>query len=155
MATETERKFLVEGESDKALAERRRHIEQFYLSARPEATVRVRIADGRAWLTVKGLTRGCSRAEYEYEVPVADAEGMRVMAEGRVVEKTRWVVPAGDSLKWEVDEFHGALAGLTVAEIEVPEENTVFERPEFVGREVTGDARYYNSSLALDTDSPL
>lgn len=154
MGLEIERKFIVADDSYRALSVGKRHIVQYYLSADPERTVRVRIADGRAWLTVKGLTCGCSRGEWEYEVPVADADAMSAMAVGRKVEKTRWIVPTSDDgLRWEVDEFEGDLRGLVVAEIELPSEATPFDRPGFVGREVTGDAAYYNSSLALGEGS--
>ena len=149
MGLEIERKFLVKDGSYKAASVRQRHIAQFYLSADPKRTVRVRIADGKAWLTVKGLTEGFTRGEWEYEIPVADARAMSAMAEGRTVKKTRWIVPAGDGLKWEVDEFGGDLQGLVVAEIELPSEAASFDRPAFIGREVTGDAAYYNSNLAL------
>ena len=149
MGLEIERKFLVADDGYKAASDRQRHIAQYYLSAEPARTVRVRIADGRAWLTVKGLTEGCTRSEWEYEIPVADARAMSALAVGRTVEKTRWIVPAGNGLRWEVDEFAGELSGLVVAEIELPAEDTPFDRPPFIGHEVTGDAAYYNSSLAL------
>lgn len=155
MGLEIERKFLVSGDSFMAVSTFRIHIVQFYLNAEPDRTVRVRISGSRAWLTVKGITNGCRRGEWEYEIPVADAEAMRCMAVGRVVSKTRWIVPAGDGLKWEVDVFDGPLLGLRVAEIELPSEDTGFDRPAFVGREVTGIPAYYNSVLALGAEGDL
>lgn len=149
MAKEIERKFLVRDESYKTLATERRELVQAYLSADPKATVRVRIADGRGYLTVKGRNSGAVRDEWEYEIPARDAEEMiERCSSGTVITKTRHIIPAGKGLKWDVDEFHGAHEGLVVAEIELPDKETTFPLPEFIGREVTGDARYYNSSLS-------
>lgn len=147
MAKEIERKFLVKNTSYRDMASGRRHIEQAYLSRDPRATVRVRIIDGEARLTVKGLNDGAIRDEWEYAVPVEDARDMTERcATGRVIVKTRYIVPFG-GLTWEVDEFEGSLAGLTVAEVELPSADAEVTMPPFVGEEVTGDARYYNSSL--------
>ena len=149
MAKEIERKFLVCGTEYRTQAEARYEIMQGYLSADPDATVRVRIAGDNAFITVKSRNSGAVRNEWEYPVPAADArEMLRVCNRGRLIEKTRYIVSAGNGLRWEVDEFHGALDGLVVAEIELPSEDTVFGLPAFVGEEVTGDAHYYNSSLA-------
>lgn len=148
MAKEIERKFLVGDESYKALATENIEIRQGYLSTDPEATVRVRIAGDKAFLTVKGRNRGAVRNEWEYPVPASDAIAMLTCCGGRTVEKTRWIVPAENGLKWEVDEFHGRHEGLVVAEIELPAEDTPFVRPAFVGREVTGEPQYYNSALS-------
>lgn len=148
MATEIERKFLVTDSSYRAEAVRKTDISQGYLSADPDATVRVRIAGEHAWLTVKSRNTGATRGEWEYAVPKADALEMLSRCCGtRVLEKTRYIVPAANGLRWEVDEFHGALEGLVVAEIELPAEDTPFEKAPFIGEEVTGDPRYYNSSL--------
>lgn len=155
MAKEIERKFLVK---DPAAALRAAtesvELEQGYLCRVPERTVRVRVNSLKgAFLTVKGLTRGASRSEWEYPLPVEDALAMlRECAEG-VLGKTRYFVPAEgevDGLSWEVDCFHGSLEGLVLAEIELPQEDTTFVRPEWLGEEVTGDARYYNSMLAAE-----
>lgn len=154
MAKEIERKFLVCSDCFLSQSTACRHITQFYLTADPARTVRVRIADDGAWLTVKGLTRGCTRNEWEYAIPADDARAMQAMAVGRVVSKRRYLVPAGKDLCWEVDVFDGSLAGLSVAEIELPAEDTPFARPDFVGREVTGDAAYYNQQLALADTLP-
>lgn len=123
---------------------------QGYLSTLPEATVRVRVADGRGFITVKGRNSGACRSEWEYEVPEADAlEMLRQCAQSNVLEKTRYVVPAPEpGLFWEVDVFEGSLKGLVLAEIELPSEDFAVELPGFVGREVTCDSRYYNSVLA-------
>lgn len=147
MAKEIERKFLVENTNFEAFSTCRHEIMQGYLSRRIDATVRVRIMDDRAFLTVKGRNHGVVRDEWEYEIPVADARDMlQRCAEGSVISKTRYLVPFG-GYTWEVDAFHGAHEGLIVAEIELPSAETSFPLPSFVGREVTGDPRYYNSNL--------
>lgn len=155
MAKEIERKFLVNGDGYKSAATGCRHIEQGYLSTSADATVRVRIADERGFITVKSRNRGAERGEWEYEIPVADARAMIALCGGNTLRKTRWLVPAGEGLTWEVDEFGGRLDGLTVAEIELPATDTPLPPlPPFIGREVTGDPRYYNSQL-VSGPSPL
>jgi CYTH domain-containing protein len=146
MGVEIERKFLVVGEGWRGggLAV---EIRQGYLNLDPDRTVRVRIAGEAAFLTVKGRARGAVRAEFEYPVPVADAEALLGMCEGGVIAKTRTRLPAGDVV-WEVDEFTGDNAGLVVAECELATEDQPFERPAWLGEEVTDDPRYGNSSLA-------
>lgn len=147
MAKEIERKFLVTSETYKEMASNATNIKQAYLNRNPDATVRVRVRNGRAWLTVKGRNRGMVRDEWEYEIPSEDAEAMiERCAQGTVIDKTRFLVPFG-GFTWEVDEFHGVHDGLTVAEIELPSPDTEFSLPPFVGEEVTGDPRYYNSNL--------
>ena len=144
MSQEIERKFLVRaGWQPEGTGGR---IAQGYLSAVPERTVRVRVRGERGYLTVKGKNNGISRAEFEYEVPLADAEAMLALCEQRLIEKTRYRVPAGE-LCWEIDVFAGANAGLVVAEIELPTPDTPFARPDWLGAEVSDDPRYYNSSL--------
>lgn len=147
MAKEIERKFLVVGDSYKALATRSDEIAQGYLSTDSDRTVRVRIKGGKAFLTVKTRNQGITRNEWEYEIPLADAREMLECC-GTVLRKTRYYVPAGEGLTWEVDEFHNPHPGLTVAEIELPSEDTPFAIPSFIGKEVSGDPAYYNSSLA-------
>ena len=147
MAKEIERKFLVTDDSYRPMATYRRDIAQGYLSMRREATVRVRIADGQGYLTVKGITSGATRDEWEYSIPAADARAMMTICEGTVIDKTRYIVPF-KGLTWEVDEFHGTYEGLTVAEVELPSENEQIALPPFIGREVTGDPQYYNSVMA-------
>lgn len=147
MAKEIERKFLVKNSIFMELSSSRQEIKQGYVSRRPEGTVRVRICDGKAFLTVKGRSHGAVRDEWEYPVPVEDAMQMLARCtEGNVIEKTRYIVPSG-GLKWEVDVFHGTHEGLVVAEIELPAPDTTFTPPSFIGPEVTGDPRYYNSNL--------
>lgn len=143
---EIERKFLVSGDAWKALG-RPVVYRQGYLNDAKERTVRVRIAGQLAWITIKGVNRGAVRAEFEYPIPVEDAAVLlETMALKPIIEKTRTCIDyAGHT--WEVDEFAGANAGLTVAEIELAGEDESFEKPVWVGAEVTGDARYFNSSL--------
>lgn len=147
MLVEIERKFLVEGDY-KAHATSHAHIAQGYLCADGKRTVRVRLRDDRGYLTVKGpsLDGGLSRFEWEKEITADEARLLLPLCLPGVVEKVRHLVPAGE-LTYEVDEFLGANAGLTVAEIELPTVDTPFERPDWLGREVTGSRRYYNSAL--------
>lgn len=147
MSKEIERKFLVRGSGYRLPGVRAVNIEQGYLNVDPERTVRVRIADADAFLTVKSKTRGIERGEWEYAVPRADALEMLELCTRRI-SKTRYIVPAAKGLKWEVDEFHGRLEGLVLAEIELPDSGFEVELPEFIGREVSGDPAYYNSNLA-------
>ena len=122
-------------------------IRQGFLSTDPERVVRVRVAGPRAFVTIKGRTVGISRSEYEYEVPVAEADEMLArLALRPLVEKTRYKV-AFDGLVWEVDVFSGENTGLVVAEVELPAEDAAVALPAWVGREVTADRRYYNANL--------
>jgi adenylate cyclase len=144
MPTEIERKFLVTGtEWHEAFSF---HIFQGYLCRENEITVRVRLTGEKGFLTVKGIKKGISRPEFEYEIPVADAEQLLKLSDGAVIEKIRHVV-LYKGFKWEVDEFLGENAGLIVAEIELEKEDQIFERPDWLGQEVTGDPRYSNASL--------
>lgn len=147
MAKEIERKFLVRDLSFRTSAVEEIHIVQGYLNTDPDRTVRVRIAGERAFITVKTRNCGCVRDEWEYPVPVADAGAMMAACVG-VIDKTRYVVPAGDGLHWEIDCFHGAAAPLVLAEIELPSADTSFVLPSFIGEEVTGNPAYYNSAIA-------
>ena len=146
MGTEIERKFLVVGDGWRGLAEGT-VIRQGYLSTVAQRTVRVRLAGDQAYLTVKGPSVGATRAEFEYEIPVADAEQLLAMCEGPLIEKIRYRIPA-DEVVWEVDEFQGDNAGLLVAECELKTADQEFARPEWLGNEVTDDARYYNANLS-------
>lgn len=150
MAEEIERKFLVRDDSWRAAGHARRMV-QGYLSLDPERTVRVRIAGEEAWLTVKGRTHGCTRVEHEFKLPLDVAEEMMGLCLPGVIEKTRHEIRVGGHL-WEVDEFQGRNAGLVVAEIELETESEAFEKPDWLGEEVTGDPRYYNASL---TENPF
>ncbi|GAA4127176.1 CYTH domain-containing protein [Aminobacter aganoensis] len=149
MAKEIERKFLVKGPEWRSLVEDRIRIRQFYLAANTGRSVRLRIANGEmATLTLKFGSRGRERDEFEYQVPLAEAEEMAEFAIGRVIEKTRHHVSHRGRL-YEIDVFGGELSGLVIAELETPEDVPASELPAWLGQEVTGDARYYNASLAL------
>lgn len=146
MGLEVERKFLVTGDAWRTLGEAV-SIRQGYLSAHPASTVRVRIAADRAWLTVKGVSVGAARSEYEYAIPLSDAEEMLATLCARpLLEKRRTRIPAGE-VTWEVDEFLGENLGLIVAEVELRDRDQPVALPAWIGAEVTGDARYYNSNL--------
>lgn len=150
MAKEIERKFLVKDDSFIPQAQGKHEIMQAYISTEPDRTVRVRIKDDSAFLTVKTRNDGCVRNEWEFEIePEAALEMMQSCCTAKI-SKTRYVVPAGNGLFWEIDVFHGRHQGLVVAEIELPSSDACFTLPPFIGEEVTGDARYYNSSLAED-----
>lgn len=145
MAREIERKFLVK-EGDWRAAEGVRY-RQGYLNSVKERVVRVRTIGDRGYLTVKGLTVGASRLEFEYEIPVRDAEQMLdELCERSLIEKDRYKVQHA-GLVWETDEFFGENQGLVVCEVELESEDQEFERPEWLGEEVTGDPRYFNSNL--------
>ena len=147
MAIEIERKFLVLGTAWQA--ERGVRICQGYLNRDKRRTVRVRIAGDQAYLTVKGTNQGNTRAEFEYAIPVADAEQLLALCDGPTVDKVRRKIQHGDHV-WEVDEFLGQNAGLVVAEIELASEDETFSMPAWVGREVSDDNRYFNSQLATN-----
>ena len=146
MAIETERKFLLADERWKASVVKSIKMRQNYLSYGP--TVRVRLAGDQAFVTIKSATKGCSRAEYEYAIPPEDAaEMLDTLCKGHEVCKTRHIVIFGGKT-WEIDEFEGVNTGLILAEIELAGDTEVFERPPWLGEEVTGKAEYYNGSLA-------
>lgn len=147
MAQEIERKFLVQGEF-KSQAFQAERIIQGYLSSQPERTVRVRIRGDRGFLTIKGKSseNGVSRYEWEKEIPLAEARELMSLTEPGRIDKTRYLVRKGEHV-FEVDEFYGENEGLILAEIELKDENEGFEKPEWLGTEVTGDLRYYNAML--------
>lgn len=146
MAKEIERKFLVSGEDWRALARGTRY-RQGYLSTVKERTVRVRTIDDRAFLTVKGVSVGATRSEYEYEIPAADADEMlNALCEKPIIEKNRYKIPLG-GITWEVDEFLGVNDGLIVAEVELQSEDQSFPKPAWIGEDVTDDPRYFNANL--------
>jgi CYTH domain-containing protein len=146
MGKEIERKFLVKGEAWKALAAGTVY-RQGYLSTVKERTVRVRTVGEKGFLTIKGVTTGVTRAEFEYEVPAADANAMLDgLCEKPLVEKTRYKIPL-DGYTWEVDEFHGDNDGLVVAEVELKSADEKPPLPEWVGEDVSSDPRYFNSNL--------
>ena len=146
MALEIEHKYLVKNDSFKRLATSHSLILQGYLCREPERTVRVRIKGDKGFLTVKGRNNGASRAEFEYEICRDDAAAMLEMCIPPILEKTRYIVPFSGHI-WEVDEFHGVRTGLVTAEIELASEDEKYEKPEFLGQDVTGDPAYYNSNL--------
>ncbi|MDO9152720.1 MAG: CYTH domain-containing protein [Paludibacter sp.] len=148
MAQEIEKKFLVKSDAFKAAASKETRITQGYLSSIPERTVRVRIKGSKGFITIKGIgsASGASRYEWEKEIPVEEVEELLKICEPGVIDKTRYEVKNGQ-FKFEVDEFYGENQGLTVAEIELTSENDSFEKPEWLGEEVTGDVKYYNSML--------
>ena len=149
MAQEIERKFLVK-DGFKAEAFGAVRIVQGYLSSAPERTVRVRVKGEKGFITVKGAgnASGAARFEWEKEIPAEDARALLDLAEPGVIDKTRYLVRNTDGKHvWEVDEFHGGNEGLVVAEIELSGEDEPFDRPVWLGEEVTGDLRYYNSML--------
>lgn len=147
MPQEIERKFLVDGDW-RPLVSSSNHIAQGYICAERGRTVRVRLRDDRGYLTIKGPSDngGLSRYEWEKEIAAADAADLMRLCVGGIIDKTRHLVPYGGHT-FEVDEFHGENEGLVVAEVELSAPDEPFERPPFLGREVTGDRRYYNSQL--------
>jgi len=145
MGKEIERKYLVAGESYKALGQGTL-FRQGYLNSAKERVVRVRTMGDKAALTIKGLTVGATRAEFEYDIPLEDARQLLDLCEQPLIEKTRYKIPFG-GLVWEIDQFHGVNQGLTVAECELESEDQVVVKPDWVGEEVTGDPRYFNSNL--------
>jgi adenylate cyclase len=149
MGEEIERKFLVVGDSWREQA-RSMPCRQGFLSIDPERTVRVRAAGARGSITIKGKSVGARRAEFDYEVPLRDAEQMLdTLCKRPLIEKVRYTLTVGRHT-WEIDVFEGDNAGLVVAEIELQHEDEAFEKPDWVGEEVTGDARYFNSSLVVN-----
>jgi Uncharacterized protein conserved in bacteria len=146
MGKEIERKFLVKGDAWRSLAQGTMY-RQGYLNSVKERTVRVRTVGDKAFLTIKGITVGATRAEYEYEIPFADCNALLDdLAEKPFIEKKRYKIPF-EGLVWEVDEFFGDNQGLIVAEVELQSEDQQIPKPAWVGDEVSGDPRYFNSNL--------
>ncbi|MEI7482705.1 MAG: CYTH domain-containing protein [Elusimicrobiota bacterium] len=146
MGKEIERKFLVKGDAWRGLAKPVKY-RQGYLSTVKERTVRVRTIDAAGYLTIKGVTTGVTRVEYEYEIPAAEADEMLTgLCEKPLIEKTRRTIELG-GLTWEVDEFFGDNQGLIVAEVELKSADQEIAKPDWVGPEVSGDPRYFNSNL--------
>ena len=146
MGKEIERKFLLTDDAWRAGARGKRY-RQGYLCTARERTVRVRAVDDAGYLTIKGVSHGAARAEYEYGIPVADADEMLdSLCERPLIEKTRYRVEHG-GLVWEIDEFHGDNQGLVVAEVELQSADQPIVKPAWIGEEVTGDQRYFNANL--------
>ena len=147
MHYEIERKFIVDGEFKK-FAHSSSHIQQGYFDTAPGRTVRVRIRDDKAYLTIKGPSNKDGLSRYEFETEVSSEDGAQLLSlcgPGRI-DKTRWLVDFGGHT-FEVDEFHGDNEGLIMAEVELSSEDEAFDKPAFIGKEVTGDRRFYNSHL--------
>jgi CYTH domain-containing protein len=147
MATEIERKFLVKGDEWRSLGTGTLY-RQGYLSTKKGCTVRVRLAGEQGYLTIKGLTQGFSRAEYEYPIPAEDVrEMLDNLCDRPLIEKTRYKIEVA-GLTWEVDEFAGENQGLIIAEVELADANQTVELPSWIGKEVSDDPRYYNANLS-------
>ena len=147
---EIERKYLVTSDCYKEMAVARYHIRQGYISREKTGTVRVRITNDKAYLTIKGKPAEghFARYEWEKEILVKEAEELMKLCQGTIIDKTRWIVPAmEEGLKWEVDEFHGKHEGLVVAEIELASEEQIVALPAFIGKDVTDDPQYYNANM--------
>ncbi len=147
MAQEIERKFLVKGDY-KPFVKKSMRIVQGYLSSVPERTVRVRIKGEKGFITIKGKgsASGASRFEWEKEIPTSEVKELLNLCEPGIIDKTRNIVEVGNHA-YEVDEFYGENEGLTMAEVELSSEDEKFDKPDWLGEEVTGDSRYYNSML--------
>lgn len=145
---EIERKFLVVGDDYKRQAYDSSRIQQGYICSGHGRTVRVRIRDARGYITIKGPSEngGLSRYEFEKEITLDEAEHLMKLCEPGIIDKTRWLVKSGNHT-FEVDEFFGENEGLVMAEVELASEDESYEKPDFIGQEVTGDRRYYNSHL--------
>jgi len=148
MALEIERKFLVKGDFKELITDSKR-ITQGYFSSVPERSVRIRIIATRAFLTIKGVGNesGMSRYEWEREIDVSEAHELLKLCEPGIIDKTRFTIKEESGLIFEIDEFHGDNEGLIIAEIELPSEDHPFNKPDWLGDEVTGDDRYYNVML--------
>ncbi|WP_010252278.1 CYTH domain-containing protein [Myroides injenensis] len=146
---EIERKFLLNNKNFVQQAYKYNHIAQGYLNSNPERTVRIRIKDQQAYITIKGKSNqaGTSRFEWEKEIPLEEGKQLISLCEDFIIEKTRYLVKSNHHI-FEIDVFHGKNEGLIMAEIELQNENEDFEKPEWLGKEVTGDKRYYNSYLS-------
>jgi adenylate cyclase len=150
MAIEIEHKFLLANEDWRELAHKAVKYKQGYLSSQPTSSIRVRIADDQAWLNIKSATIGTQRLEFEYEIPLSDAdEIITALCSKPLIEKTRHFVQ-NEGNTWEIDEFEGDNQGLVIAEIELPEAGFTFAKPYWLGAEVTYDLRYYNNNLATN-----
>lgn len=151
MNTEIERKFLITDEAFRKDAVKSYHIKQGYIAHDGGNTVRIRIRDNQGFLTIKGKSTegGMSRPEWEIEISLKDAEELFALCKKGRIEKIRHIIPAPDGRKWEVDEFAGENSGLIMAEIELGSSNEPFEKPSWLGPEVTGDPRFFNSYLSL------
>ena len=149
MNIEIERKFLVKNLNYKSESFEKKHIKQGYLNSDKNRTVRIRVSNNTGFITIKGKSNknGTSRFEWEKEIPITEAEELLLLCEPTIIEKTRYLIKVGYHT-FEVDEFAGENSGLFVAEIELNSEDEVFEKPNWLSKEVTGDLKYYNSSIS-------
>lgn len=148
---EIERKFLVKDDTFRKDCQSKLPFKQAYLNSAPERTIRIRVAGDKAYITIKGISSksGMSRYEWEKEIPVEEAEDLLKICEDGMIEKERHLAKIGDHV-YEIDEFYGDNEGLILAEIELTSEDEEFEKPHWLGEEVTGNANYYNSNLATN-----
>ena len=149
MGVEIERKFLLKNTDWQDVAGAGQVIKQGYLSLVKERTVRVRVKDAKGFLTIKGKTVNTTRVEFEYEIPLAEAEALLNLCEGAIIDKTRYNIVA-KNLVWEVDVFEGDNKGLVVAEVELESEAQEINLPDWIGEEVSADSRYYNANLVTN-----
>ncbi len=150
MAIETERKFLLKNNSWRATGIKGVFLKQGYLKNSQKSVVRIRLAGETGYITVKGTTRNASRLEFEYAIPAVDAEEMlEKLCEKPLIEKVRYTIPV-NGFQWSIDEFSGRNKGLVIAEIELATRDQAFKYPEWIGKEVTDDPRYFNSSLVAN-----
>ncbi len=147
MAQEIERKFRVANDDWRAMATSSSSLKQGYLSSSAEATVRVRLEDNLGTLTIKSKTKGITRNEFEYAIPAQEAKELLMLCSGPLIEKIRYRIPQ-ENHTWEIDVFEGDNDGLIIAEIELTSDEDYFAKPQWLGEEVSGDSRYYNSNLA-------
>ena len=150
MNVEIERKFLVKNDDFKSESHTHKNIKQGYLNSDKNRTVRIRIADDNAFITIKGKSNeaGTTRFEWEKEIKKQEAEDLLLLCEPSIIEKTRYLVSVGVHT-FEIDEFYGDNKGLVIAEVELKTESEIFTKPNWLGREVTGDKKYYNSSISI------
>lgn len=148
MATEIEHKYLVKDDSFVSRASVLIHIRQGYLCRDQERTVRIRVTDDKAFITIKGCGKGAARPEFEYEIPLPDGEQLLTLCLDHVISKTRHIV-IDHGNRWEVDVYHGRLQGLVTAELELADENCTYPLPDFLGEDVTGEPRFSNAALSL------
>ena len=146
MPQEIERKFLLANDSWRDKVDSKTSLKQGYLSSKKEATVRIRLENNSGILAIKGKTEGVTRSEFEYIIPVEEAEQLLLLCEKQLIEKTRHIIRQGVHT-WEIDEFEGENQGLIIAEIELKSEDEYFVKPTWLGEEVSEDARYYNACL--------
>lgn len=146
MGTEIERKFLLKNEGWRSVVTSKTTIKQGYLNSKKERTVRIRVRGEKGYLTIKGKSINATRQEFEYEIPISDAESMLLLCEKPIIEKVRSLITVKNKT-WEIDEFEGENKGLIVAEIELKTEKEIFTIPPWIGKEVTLDSRYFNSNL--------